>query len=234
MRSASFVLVFALALSSCGDTTEDPPLAGLKIQPPNDASCIGVSGFEIELSENGAAPRSFLSLRAAPVLDRDDCRIEQAATFSNLATDVPITVTIRGYDGAKQLRVQGSALLPSLHDADAISLVLEPAGVFASPVLTLDRAANVLAGRPLSAVSTLELSVPGQVKFDLPISTDNRPFFGVGEPWAVAFPGALADGDELTAKVTLDPGGVVNSKLVVTVAQGGDYFVAASPDPSHP
>lgn len=215
-----------VAATGCSDEAVDVPVFRMTVVPPSDTSCIGVSGFEVELKVGETQPRSAFVQRIRPVLARDECVIERATAFGDVDLDAPVQVEIRGYDGARQLRVRGVASYISLREQSNLEIVLEPAGVAAQPVVAMDRTQDVLAGNALSAVTSMQLGVPGQPELTVPVDENTRPYFEVGEPWAVTYPGLVAAGDEVMVKVQLEPAGVLNQRLVVEPAEGGEYLIA--------
>jgi hypothetical protein len=229
-RIILFVLGAALASLSCGGTDEpEPPVIRMTVEAPSDGSCIGVSGFEIDVVVANAQPIQSFVDRTRPVLARDECVLERPSAFGSIDLDAAVRVEVRGYDGAKQLRVRGVASFVSLRDQESVTLQLEPAGVSGLMVVAIDRNQDLLFGSPLDAVASIELSVPGQSQLVVNVDDEVRPYFVVGEPWAVAFSADLVVGDDLSAKVTLLPSGVIAKKLVVEASESGEYLRAVSP-----
>lgn len=225
-----FMLGAALACSSCGGADDPkPPVIRMTVEAPPDSSCIGVSGFEIDVVVGDAEPIRSLVDRTRPVLARDECVLERPSAFGSLDLDAAVRVEVRGYDGAKQLRVRGVASFVSLRDETSVTLKLEPAGVSGLTVVAIDRSRDLLSGNPLDSVASLELSVPGQTQLVVEVDDEVRPYFLVGEPWAVAFSADLAVGDDLSAKVTLLPSGVIAEKLVIEASEDGEYLRAVAP-----
>jgi len=224
-----FVLGAALASISCGGTDEpEPPVIRMTVEAPSDRSCIGVSGFEIDVAVGDAQPIQSFVDRTRPVLTRDECVLERSTAFGSIDLDAAVRVEVRGYDGAKQLRVRGVASFVSLRDQETVTLQLEPAGVSGLMIVAIDRNKDLLSGSPLDAVESIELSVPGQSQLVVNVNDELRPYFLVGEPWAVAFSADLAVGDDLSAKVTLLPSGVIVKKLLVEASESGEYLRAVA------
>lgn len=223
-----WLAITMLTITACGDSEiADQPVIRVRVDPPVDASCIGVSAFEMEVTVEGQNPRTAFLARTGPVLSRDDCAIDRGVPFGGIDLDSPVQISVRGYDGAGQLRVQGTTSILALRDESSLDLALEAAGVASLPVVAIDRQRDLLAGEPLGNVDSIELTVPGQSSLEVVVNDETRPFFEVGDPWAVAYPASLVDGDDLTARVTLVQGGAIVKKLVVSLSGNGDYFDAA-------
>ncbi len=223
--------VISAGLFACGEQNDAPsspgnsPSTRLSLQGPVDSACIGVSGFEIEVRVAGASAKTSTAMRRLPVLDREDCRPDEAATFPEIPLDSAVDISIRGYDGSRQLRVTGDVHIDSLKDASSSSLELQPAGLASSPIITLDRIRDVTGGTPASSLTYLEIGHQkgGRIGLTVNVSSEIEPYFGVGEPWAAAYSGVLIPGDDLVVRTSPDG---PPTRMRVEAGPSGDYFVA--------
>ena len=226
MRSAAlFGCLVAASLSACASSAPDAPTIRVDLKPPADTSCIGVSGFVVDI--NVASPEAGTlretRARAKPVLTNADCRLESAVTLPTVDLDQSVDILIEGYDGANGLRVRGTLHLDKLRDAGDQVIELKHAGEGAQPaqVLAIDRAATLLSGKPITSLDSVEVT---RQPTDTLLQADRTsPFFGVGEPWAaqVAQGQVLTNGEEVSIRGLVDKTSVVAK---ATVVSRGNYF----------
>jgi hypothetical protein len=166
-------------LAACGSSSNGPNVTLLLQKPPGtDDSCLGIVGFEVTAQVTGKAPVSETILNAAAVQSVDDCKLARPFTMGDLDIESPITVMVRGYDGADQPRVSGSASIDNLHTTTAINIPLLKEGA-PPPPLILDRT-TLLGGIPLSEVASMTISTAKGQPIDLKtIARDKNPYFDV-------------------------------------------------------
>lgn len=223
MRSLPTALLLLL-LTSCS-SDPDATEVRVRLSPPDDTSCIGVSGFELEVTVGNGQPAKSTSMRSRPVLARDDCDLQSPVSLQDVDFDAPVLIVLRGFDGAKRQRVQGMLQIARLRDAGTQTLTVK--GVDSSPlqVVAIDRS-SVLKSEPIGSVTSLELSGQSGASFAVDAKSAGA-WFAVGEPWAAAisppFPTPLAAGDDITVRAILTKG--VSSAHCV-LQNKGDYLLA--------
>jgi hypothetical protein len=181
-------------IAGCGSSSKGPNVTLLLQKPPGtDDSCLGIVGFEVSAQPIGKAPQSETILNAAAVQTVNDCVLARPFSMANLDVDTPVNVTVRGFDGAHQARVSGTANLDNLHGPDMqIDLKIEGAP---PPPLILDRA-TLLGGIPISEVNAMTVSTAKGQPIDLKtvMRSDAPAFFDV-DPGGFGIEGIQANQD---------------------------------------
>ncbi len=223
MRALPTALLLLL-LTSCSSAPETTDVR-VKLSPPNDTSCIGVSGFELEVTVGNGQPAKSTSMRSRPVLARADCDLQAPVALQDVDLDAPVLIVLRGFDGAKRQRVQGMLQIARLRDAGAQSLTVKGVDSAALQVVAIDRS-TVLKSEPISSVTNLEFSGQSGASFAVDVKSAGA-WFAVGEPWAAAisppFATPLAAGDDITVRATLTKGA---SSAHCVLQDKGDYLLA--------
>jgi hypothetical protein len=201
----------------------------LPVDPPSDNSCVGVAGFVVTIKPLGRDPVIRSLPNPSPILSKGACRLPQEISMEEIDVDLPIDVTINGYDSLQQLRVTGTLQVPSLDSPGDKHLVLGAAGDTTAGVLVFDRSA-ALAGRSLADVTDMQVSARSpnctNPNADIIVKTSVVPaeFFGTNANGAFATPAA--------AMATLTPGSTFFVCLYfgTPTAQGVTYAVFPSAD----
>jgi hypothetical protein len=195
--------------------------------PSSGDSCVGVAGFEVIVSPAGQAPHTDRLVDTATILDARSCRLPLDFSVASLEIDVPLTVTVNGYDGSgTKVRVSGRQTIQSLRDGP-VHLDLKPASLLL-PLLVFDRN-PLLDGVPITEVTTMVIAK--QMGMETLLSVD-RPTAGVflnPEPGAYGMPTGLAAGGTdrglaITVSFTADGRMIKESRL--TVDWNGTYYTA--------
>lgn len=223
------VLLSTLLLAAgCSSPAAGEVVVHVDLAPPSDTSCIGVSGFAVEISGSGAEAGMLKETRARsrPVLSNADCKLEQAVSLASVDLDTPLDISVRGFDGAGNVRVAGTLHLNKLRDAPDQVVPLKYAGAESAPppVLAIDRVAHLLAGKPLGDLISIEVT-RGPAGTVLLTGNNTSAFFGVGEPWAAQ----LTPGEQLTADEEITVRGVLaktNEMVKLKAVQKQGYFLA--------
>jgi hypothetical protein len=176
----------------------------LLVQKPtgSDDSCLAVVGFEVDVTVAGKTPQSGTVLNAAAVQTLDDCRLARPFAIEDLDIERPATVTVRGFDGAHQARVSGTASIDNLHVGSA-TIILGIEGR-PPPPLILNRT-TLLAGSgiALSAVASMTIETakgPPITLLSVMPTPETRPYFDV-DPGGFGVEG-VTNGQELTISFT--------------------------------
>lgn len=220
------IALFGLLIASCSSEPASDTVR-VRISPAPDGSCIGVSGFEIEITVGSGDPVRTTSMRSRPVLSSGDCDLQIPFSLADVDLDSPVLVVLRGYDGARRQRVQGLLQISQLRDAGDQTIVLKSIDSAPLQVVAIDRT-GLLEGKSLETVSSFEIARQAGATFSVDVAYAG-PWFRVGEPWAAAlsppFSPPLTDGEELTVKAALDKGAPVSTRFVLQ--DKGSYFLAA-------
>jgi hypothetical protein len=187
-------------LSACGSSSKGPNVTLLLQKPPGtDDSCLGIVGFEVSAQPTGKSPQSDTILSAAAVQTVNDCVLARPFTMGNLDVDSPVSVTVRGYDGAHQARVSGTANIDNLHGGTTmIDLKIEGTP---PPPLILDRA-TLLGGIPLSEVNSMTVSTAKGQPVDLKtVTRSGAPAFFDVDPGGFGIEG-IQNNQDLTISFT--------------------------------
>jgi hypothetical protein len=223
-------LACLLAGALCGCSSEQPePVVRVDLVAPPDGSCLGVSGFVVEVSVGGVEAGTLREAkpRSKPVLSSADCKLDTAVSLQGVDLEQPLDITVQGQDGAGNVRVRGVLHFDRLRGAPDGKLQLShagEAGTEPAPVLLIDREAALLGGKPLTSLDSVE--VTRQPAATLILKADkSAAFFSVGEPWAAQLAAGqqLTEGEEISIRGVLEKNNV-GSKAVV-VNRGG-YFEA--------
>jgi hypothetical protein len=219
------VLVIAGA-AGCGSSG---PSVTLQVDPPSDGSCIGVAGFVVTIKPAGR-DRVIRSLpNPSPIVSKATCRLPQQVSMDNIGVDLPIDVTVDGYDSLEQLRVTGTLQIPSLDSPGERHLVLAAAGDTTAAILLVDRSA-ALGGFPLSDVTDFQISAKSQncanSTSDIVAKTSvlSAEFFDASPTGAFAAPAAAM------AAVTAGSNVFVCLYFGTPAAQSAGYAVGLAPD----
>lgn len=227
MRALPIALGFLL-IASCSSEPESDTVH-VRLAPPAESSCIGVSGFELEVTVGSGEPVRTTSMRSKPVLSSNECDLQIPFSLADVDLDSPVLVVMRGYDGAKRQRVQGMLQIGSLRDAGDQTIVLKAVDAAPLQIVAIDRS-SALAGKSLETVSSFEIARQAGATFAVDVPSAG-PWFRVGEPWAAAisppFSPPLAAGEELIVRASLDKGAPVITKFVLQ--DKGTYFLAVPP-----
>jgi hypothetical protein len=156
-RSLAPWWVSALAVASLARCGHGSTSVRLVVDPPADGSCVGVSGFVVTMKPVGRDPIVQLLPNASPILSQNACRLPYDVSAADVDAELPIDVTVEGYDSLEQLRVAGSARIPSLADPGEPHLALGAAGDTTAGVLILDTTAALLGGS-LADVTDIQIS----------------------------------------------------------------------------
>jgi hypothetical protein len=209
-------IVLPTFLASC--SAPKGPSLTLLVQKPSgtDDSCLGVVGFEVEVSTAGKMSPSGPILNTAAVQMVEDCRLARPFTIDGVDPDRPATVTVHGYDGAHQARLGGTADVGNLRsDSAMIQLKVEGAP---APPLILNR-------RPLlgtiASLSDVDVMTIATAKGGQPVTllsvrrSDNPAWFDV-DPGG--FGVEIQNGEMLTIDFTFPAGGPNLPRLRVITA----------------
>jgi len=227
MRVLPIALGFVL-MASCSSEPESDTVH-VRLEAPADGSCIGVSGFEVEVTVGSGEPVRTTSMRSKPVLASSECDLQIPFSLADVDLDAPVLVVLRGYDGAKHQRVQGLLQIGHLRGAGEQTIVLKSVETLPLQIIAVDRT-SVLEGKSLETVSSFELGRQTGPTFLVDVASAG-PWFRVGEPWAAAvsppFSPPLAAGEEIIVKASLDKGAPVSTKFVLQ--DKGGYLLAVPP-----
>jgi hypothetical protein len=155
----SWGIVGAVALVSCGASSEkanlvfhvDAPMAG-------DVGCIGVAGFEVEVTSEGKSSPSGPLPNEAPVLDNGSCRLSKPFSIQGVDIDAPASVVVTGRDGAGLVRVEATGRVDNLRAA-ATNLQLKATPSPPLPVLVVYR--TTLTGAAVGDIGHLTVTPMG-------------------------------------------------------------------------
>ncbi len=174
--------------------------SALQIVAPKDLSCLGVVGFEIDVQAK--EPHHFVQMRAAPVLEPTQCRLDPIVV-SELAVEVPLTVTIAGYDSQRRPIVRAAGEIGAVRSPTAHTLALAAVGDLGA-VLTVDRSDLLggLASREELTSMVLESGPPKPAPLlTVTITEAMRAYFAACEPGAFVLDSAVQveEGDRISA-----------------------------------
>jgi hypothetical protein len=147
-RPPAALWVSALAVTAVSGCWRGAASVRLVVDPPGDGSCVGVSGFVVTMKPVGRDPIVQLLPNASPIESRNACRLPYEASAADIDAELPIDVTVDGYDSLDQLRVTGTARIPSLADPGDPHLALAAAGDPTAALLILDTSAALVGGSP--------------------------------------------------------------------------------------
>lgn len=161
-------VVGASILFAC--SSEKDVSAILEVTSSAGASCVGVAGFEVIVEPAGVEPKTHLAFPPSPILSASECVLPGSSTFSDLAIDTPVSVTITGYDGSgTKARVSGHAFFTDLR-ANVAPLDLKPAAMSLPPVLVFYRT-SLLQGATWPEVESMSIT---EQMGNMPILTVDR------------------------------------------------------------
>jgi hypothetical protein len=150
----------AVALLSCGGSTQKSNLV-FYVDPPGDGDvgCIGVAGFEVDVTAAGKSSPSGPLPNNAPVLDADSCHLSKPFSIQDLDVESPASVVVTGHDGAGIARVQATGHVDNLR-AGSARLQLKTTPTPPLPVLVVYRA-PLLNGAAISDITRLAVTAMG-------------------------------------------------------------------------
>jgi len=215
MNVRSLCLFVPTLLWAC--SSPKGPNVTLLVQKPTSAeySCLGVVGFDVSSTGAGKTAQSGPILNATAVQTSDGCRLDHAFTIDGLNVDAPVTLTVRGYDGAGEVRVSGTGTIDNLNAA-ATPILLHAEGMPPPYPLILDRQ-RLLGGIALSDVTSMIIATtkgqPTPLLSVMP-NEQTRPYFNV-EPGGFGVPG-IQDAQELSVEFTFMTGTNLPKQRVVT------------------
>jgi len=215
-----FHIAFGAALAACGSASKTNVTFYVDPPPDTDVACIGVAGFEATITSGTRNAPSGAVLNGAPVLIPADCHLSHPFSVDDIDPDSPATVTVAGYDGADNLRVQGSTRIDNLHGGPAHVKLASAAPPL--PILVVHRTGMA----NLSDVTRVDVRTQ---RMSLPIvSVVPNPYFAV-EPGAYAVSSNLApngtdDGLAITIDITTAQGAL--PRVRATARWMGTYYVA--------
>jgi hypothetical protein len=227
MMCRAVLAAFAL-LAGCSSDPAGETVVHVDLLAPSDTSCIGVSGFQVEVTTGGADAGLVKEMkkRSRPVLSNTDCKLESAVSLASVDLDAPLDISVKGFDGAGNVRVAGTVRINKLRDAPDQVILLKYAGaeLTAPPVLAIERVTTLLAGKPVTDLMSIE--VTRQPAGTVLLKGDNTSqFFDVGEPWAAQ----VQSGQQLTADEEITVRGVLtksNAMVKLKASQREGYFEA--------
>jgi hypothetical protein len=187
----------------------------LLVQKPEgtDDSCLGVVGFEVEVSAAGKMSPSGPILNTAAVQVVDDCRLARPFTIDGVDPDRPATVTVHGYDGAHQARLGGTANVPNLHE-ESMPILLKVEGAPAPPLILNRR--TMLGTIALADVEAMTIATVRQPTDLLSVRRSDNPAYFDVDPGG--FGVEIQNGEDLTIGFTFPVGGPNLPKLRVITA----------------
>lgn len=222
---SAWMLVIA-GIAGCGSSG---PSVTLQVDPPSDSSCIGVAGFVVTIKPAGRDAVVQSLPNPSPILSKAACRLPQPVSVQDIDVDLPIDVTVDGYDSLQQLRVTGSVQIPSLDSPGDQRLALAAAGDTTAAILVVDRSA-ALGGMPLADVKDIQISAKSQncanANSDIIAKTSvlPAPFFDANPTGAFAAPAAAM------AVVTTGSNIFVCLSFDALTVHSASYAVGLNPD----
>jgi hypothetical protein len=212
----------ASMLIACG--SQPGANATIYVDPPQDPlSCVGVAGFEVTVEPLGKASETKRVMLPETILDAASCALPRFS-IPDLDIDLPVNVTINGFDGGGKLRVGGEAGIMSLHE-NPVHLTLEAKTLH--PLLVFERK-PYLGGVPLSEVTGMRITT--QMMGITPLLSVNRDDPGVffdSEPGAYGISTIPPNGTfmgSITVAFSGPMPAIRDAKL--TVGWNGSYYTA--------
>jgi len=199
-----------------------------------DLSCLGVVGFEVTVSSDGDNVTNFaLNNDIGPVLTPESCQLSQPVTVQDLDPELPATITVSGYDGARKRLVAGTTTVANLHGTTA-TIALAGTTTQLVPVVAIDREPLfIFANVSRDQIKSMALKTrPSPLPFIAVDAASAQPFFSV-DPTAYASNALLAGGGSaglaVNASFLLNDGttmvNVTNRSM--TLVWKGDYYEIA-------
>jgi hypothetical protein len=222
----SWVLACTATLLSCASASKTN-LVFRVVPADGDVGCIGVTGFEVEVTSAGQNARSGPLLNAAPVLDMASCGLPRQFDIQGIDVDSPASVVVTGHDGAGATRVQATASVDNLH-ATAPTLQLKTTSTPVSAVLVINQ--NLLLGAtPPSDITHVRVETLPPAKATI-VDFAPGPYFAV-DPGAYGAlsslaPGGMSDGTVMSAVLTTAQITLPRVKLTAKWNQLGGYYDA--------
>ncbi len=201
-----WVLVGAAAVLSCASSASKTNLVFV-IDAPDDAqSCIGVAGFEVEITIPGRNTATRVLQKHSTALDKPSCHMDGAFTIEDVDVDSPASVVVTGHDGAGATRVQATGMVGNLH---ATAPHLQLMATTTPPVLVIGNRSQMLtAPKTLADVTAMTVA---KMKGNIMLFTVTAGDYFSVEPGAFGTSSLAADGSDAPLDITVDLTGAQGS-----------------------
>jgi hypothetical protein len=218
----------ASVLIACGDPSSTDATLIVDAPPSGDTSCVGVAGFEVTIAPVGKAEQTAQLIGPAPILDPKDCKLPRSFGIADLDIDVPVDVTITGYDGSgTAARVNGNQRIQNLRESSA-HLALSPISS-RNTLLVFDRKPLLGAARWADVTSMLIRKQMGSEDL-LTVDRSSAGDYFDPEPGAYGIPALKPDGTGLgigtvlVVTFILEQGGKVDARITIMQWTGTHYL----------
>jgi hypothetical protein len=229
VRRPALLIAAGLAfLTSC---SPKKPSLTIAVDPPMmDNSCIGVVAWEVKISSASGSTTS-ITAHNGPVLAPEQCRLEAPVSSDEIDLDTNVSVTINGYDSARELLVTGTKGIASIRSGENTRIQLAKVGTL--PTILVLHLDDLLG--PITRAEVQKLTIEPFPKrnegpyLEVTLTPAIEPYFAATEPgaFAIRLPPStppLLDGDQLT--ITFNEASSTPLANRLPVVNRGFYFEA--------